>query len=116
MTLEDLQQICKGMKAVTEDIKWGNELVLSVGGKMFFVAGLDQSPVTASFKVSDEDFEEMCNRPGFKPAPYLARYKWVYIDDINKIKTSDWKTYLLQSYNLVTEKLAPKKKKELGLI
>lgn len=103
------------MEAVTEDVKWGNDLVFSVGDKMFFVVGLEETPVTASFKVADEDYEEMCSRPGFKPAPYLARYKWVFIDDVNKIKNSEWNTYLLQSYNLVKEKLAPKKRKELGL-
>ncbi len=114
MNIEDLQSICKEMNHVTEDIKWGNDLVFSVGGKMFFVTGLNQSPVTASFKVTDEEFEEMCSRPGFKPAPYVAKYKWVFIDDINKMKHKEWKHYLAQSYELVKAKLTPKIKKQLG--
>ena len=107
--------ICRQMPAVKEDIKWGHDLVFSIGGKMFCVAGLDQSPTTASFKVKDEEFEEMCNRPGFKPAPYVAKYKWVWIEDINKMKKTDWKKYLQQSYNLVKNKLSSKLKKQLGL-
>ncbi len=107
--------ICRQMPAVTEDIKWGHDLVFSIGGKMFCVAGLEQSPTTASFKVKEEEFEEMCNRPGFKPAPYVAKYKWVWIEDINKMKKTDWKKYLQQSYDLVKNKLSPKLKKQLGL-
>ncbi|MDB5230709.1 MAG: hypothetical protein JWN76_1514 [Chitinophagaceae bacterium] len=116
MTVEDIQSLCKKLPAVTEDIKWGNDLVFSVGDKMFCVVGLDQSPTTASFKVKDDEFEEMSMRDGFKPAPYVAKYKWVWIDDIRKMKKSEWKKYLEQSYDLVKEKLPVKKRKELGLM
>ncbi|HLA56618.1 MAG TPA: MmcQ/YjbR family DNA-binding protein [Flavobacterium sp.] len=115
MTIEDLQTICRAMPHVTEDIKWGHDLVFSIGGKMFCVAGLDQSPTTASFKATDDQFEEMSQRPGFKPAPYVAKYKWVFIDDINKMKKAEWEQYLSQSYGLVKAKLPPKIIKQLGL-
>ena len=104
MTVEDIQIICKKMKSVTEDIKWEHDFVFSIGGKMFCVVGLDQYPTTASFKVKDEEFEEMCTWPGFKPAPYVAKYKWVWIEDINKMKKTDWEKYLEQSYDLVKNK------------
>lgn len=116
MTTEDIQTICRSMPGVAEDIKWGHDLVFSVGSKMFCVVGLDQSPVTASFKVSDEEFEEISSRPGFKPAPYVAKYKWVFIEDINTMKRMAWKKYLEQSYGLVKDKLPPKIKKQLGLL
>ncbi|HVG14316.1 MAG TPA: MmcQ/YjbR family DNA-binding protein [Chitinophagaceae bacterium] len=115
MSIEDIQNICSKLPHVTEDIKWEHDLVFSIGGKMFFVIGLDQSPTTASFKVTEEEFEEMCNRPGFKPAPYLARHKWVWIEDINILKKGDWEKFTRQSYELVKSKLSPKLKKELGL-
>lgn len=115
MNVEDIQALCKVLPAVTEDIKWGNDLVFSIGGKMFCVAGLNQSPTTASFKVPDEEFDEMCDRNGFKPAPYVAKYKWVWIDDISKMNKADWKKYIKQSYNLVKEKLTAKTKKQLGI-
>ena len=103
------------MPFVTEDVKWGNDLVFSIGGKMFCVVGLDQAPVSASFKVTEEEFGAMSNLPGFKPAPYVAKYKWVLIDDINRMNKSEWKRYLKQSYDLVSEKLPKKIRKELGL-
>ncbi|HEU4790423.1 MAG TPA: MmcQ/YjbR family DNA-binding protein [Flavobacterium sp.] len=115
MSVEEIQNICREMPAVREDIKWGHDLVFSVGEKMFCVVGLDQSPTTASFKVADDEFEEICNWPGFKPAPYVARYKWVWIEDTNKMKKADWEKYLQQSYELVKNKLTAKIRKQLGL-
>lgn len=115
MSVEEIQNICRQLPAVTEDIKWGHDLVFSVGEKMFCVVGLDQSPTTASFKVRDDEFEEISNSPGFKPAPYVARYKWVLIEDINKMKKADWEKYLLQSYELVKNKLPLKVRKQFDL-
>lgn len=115
MTIEDLQQICKSLPAVTEDIKWEHDLCFLIGGKMFLVAGLDQSPVTASFKVTDEEFEELTARDGFKPAPYMAKHKWVYVDDISKVNKKEWTSFIKQSYQLIQSKLPKKTLKELGL-
>jgi predicted DNA-binding protein (MmcQ/YjbR family) len=111
MTIEEIQVHCKTLPGVTEDIKWGNDLCFNVGGKMFLVLGLDQSPTTASFKVSDEQFEELSERAGFKPAPYMAKHKWVYINDINLISSKEWKAFIKQAYELVKQKL-PKKVQE----
>ena len=115
MTVEGIQIICRQMPGATVDIKWEHDLVCSIGGKMFCVVGLDQSPTTASFKVKDEEFEEICSWPGFKPAPYVAKYKWVWIEDINRMKESEWKKYIQQSYDLVKNKLSNKLRKQLEL-
>ena len=115
MTVEKIQAICKKLSAVTEDIKWGNDLVFSVGGKMFCVVGLQQSPATASFKVNEEEFDEMCSLEGFKPAPYVAKYKWVWMDNIDRLNKKEWEQYTRQSYDLVKHKLPLKLKKQLGL-
>ena len=114
MDIEAIRNICQSFSGVTEDVKWEHDLVFSVGLKMFCVVGLDQTPVSASFKVKDEEFEEMVNRPGFKPAPYVAKYKWVLIDDINRMKKDDWEFYLNQSYELVKAKLPAKIRNELN--
>ena len=115
MNIEDIQSFCKSLPSVTEDVKWGHDLVFSVGAKMFCVIGLSESPTTASFKVTDEEFDEISSRKGFKPAPYVAKYKWVWIEDISKMKKADWKKYIKQSYDLVKDKLPAKVKKQLGL-
>jgi predicted DNA-binding protein (MmcQ/YjbR family) len=116
MNIEDIQAFCKSLPAVTEDVKWGHDLVFSVGAKMFCVVGLSESPTSASFKVTDEEFAEMSSRKGFKPAPYVAKYKWVFTDNINNMSKTEWKKYLNQSYELVKAKLPSKIKKQLKLI
>jgi predicted DNA-binding protein (MmcQ/YjbR family) len=111
MNIEEIQTLCKQLPGVTEDIKWGNDLCFSVGGKMFLVTGLEQLPVSASFKVTDEQFAEMSVRPGFKPAPYMAKHKWIYLNDISVMNKQDWEFYINQSYGLIKQKL-PKKLQE----
>lgn len=115
MNPEFLQSICKPLKAVTEDIKWDNDLVFSVGGKMFCVCSLEP-PFTCSFKVPDEEFEELSQREGFMPAPYMARAKWVMVKDATVLSTKEWKEYVQRSYEMVKAKLTKKAQKELGLL
>jgi predicted DNA-binding protein (MmcQ/YjbR family) len=110
MTIEDLQTICKSLGNVTEDIKWGQDLCFNIGGKMFLVITPDNLPVSASFKTDEETFNELTERDGFIPAPYLARYKWVYTDDINRLSKKEWQQLIRQSYEMVKAKL-PKSKK-----
>jgi predicted DNA-binding protein (MmcQ/YjbR family) len=114
MDIESLQKICLSLPAVTEDIKWGNDLVFSVGGKMFCVAGLEQ-PFKSSFKVEDETFEDLCNREGFTPAPYMARAKWVLVGPEAKLNKKEWESFIRKSYELVKAKLTKKVRKELKI-
>lgn len=115
MTVEDISKICRKLPEVTEDIKWENHLCFNIGGKMFVVTAPDASPVTASFKVDDEDFAELTEREGFIPAPYLARYKWVFVDSISRLTKKEWEVYLKKAYTLIAQKLPAKTKKTLGL-
>ena len=80
---------------------------------MFCVVGLAEVPTTASFKVTGEEFDEMSQRPFFKPAPYVAKHKWVFIEDIYKMKKTECKKYIQQSYELVKAKLPLKIQKSL---
>ena len=108
MDIETLQQLCGALPGVTEDIKWEHDLCFSVGAKMFLVAGLDQNPTSASFKVPNDQYESLLSKHGFKPAPYMAKHKWVLIEDISLISKKEWPEYIRQSYELVKSKL-PKK-------
>lgn len=108
MEIESIQHICKGFPGVTEDIKWENHLCFCVAGKMFLLLGLDETPTTASFKVSDEEFDEISSREGFKPAPYMAKNKWVKVDNINRMSNQEWQQRTKDSYEIVRAKL-PKK-------
>jgi len=102
------------LPGVTEDIKWGNDLCFSVGGKLFCVAGLE-TPFKCSFQVKDEEFEELSSQEGFMPAPYMARAKWVLVTDAPKLNKKEWEKYIRQSYELKKMKLTKKIRKELGI-
>ncbi len=72
--------------------------------------------VVVAFKVDDGRFLEYTDRPGFIPAPYLARAKWVQVKDINKITATELKELIARSYQLVAMKLSKKMRCELGLV
>jgi predicted DNA-binding protein (MmcQ/YjbR family) len=105
---ETIQDICQQFPGVTEDIKWENHLCFCVAEKMFLVLGLDETPPTASFKVGDDEFDEISSREGFKPAPYMARNKWVFTDNISRMNRQEWQQRARNAYELVKSKL-PKK-------
>lgn len=54
----------------------GADIVFSVGEKMFAVTGSATPAEGMCFKVEDDRFLELTDRPGIIPAPYLARAKW----------------------------------------
>ena len=81
---------------------------------MFLVTAPDNVPVSASFKTSDEDFEMLPSRPGFIPAPYMAKNKWIFVDDISRFSKKDWEKYLQSSYSLIASKLSLRMQKEIA--
>ena len=114
MDIELLRNICLQHPAVTDEEKWGADLVFSVGGKMFCVA--DPEGATAfSVKVPPDAFEEYCARPGIIPAPYLARAGWVKFLDPHMLTKGELQGLIGESYRLVAAKLTKKQKAELGL-
>jgi predicted DNA-binding protein (MmcQ/YjbR family) len=111
MNIESLRAYCLSFDGVTEEVKWGGQdLCFSVGQKMFCVTDADVDS-GASFKVPDEEFEEMILRDGIIPAPYMGRYKWVTVLDFSRLSHTEWEFYLRRSYDLVKDKL-PKKIRE----
>ena len=109
-----LRKFCLSLPAATEDVKWGNDLCFSVGGKMFCITSLEP-PLKVAFKVPDEDFEALSVADGFMPAPYMARARWVLVTAPSKLGRKEWEGYIRASYKLIKAKLTGKIKKELGI-
>jgi predicted DNA-binding protein (MmcQ/YjbR family) len=108
MTIESIRRWCLALPGVTEDIKWDDDLVFSVGGKMFCVAMLEV-PHRLSFKCDEETFAGLIEREGIIPAPYLARAKWVSLESLEG--PMDWRELedrLQTSYDLVKAGLTRK--------
>ena len=103
-----VRDFCLSLPGTTEDVKWEKDLTFLIGEKMFAVVGLATGKTVMSFKCTPEKFEELIERKGVVPAPYVARYKWVALESFDAIDKSELHELLKTSYTLVFEKL-PKK-------
>jgi len=113
MNVEQLRKFALALPYVTEDVKWKADLCFCIGAKMFCVTGLEQPVFKASFKVLNEEFNDLIEKNGIIPAPYLARYKWVLADNNAELSDNEWENYVCQSYELVKAKLPKKILREL---
>lgn len=104
MNIEQIRAFCLSLPSATEDVKWENDLCFCIAGKMFCVTGLN-GPFGASFKVKDDEFDELSTTPNIRPAAYVARYKWIYVDAEDRFTQDKWEHYIRQSYELVKAKL-----------
>jgi predicted DNA-binding protein (MmcQ/YjbR family) len=114
MDIETVRTYCLSLPHVTEDIQWKKDLLFRIGGKMFSVVSLDgDSQYCMSFKCTPEKFAELIERRGVAPAPYVARYHWVALENYNSLPAKELKSLLQTAYELVREKLPSKVKKSL---
>lgn len=110
-----LRQLCSAWPGVTAGVKWDDDLMFMVGGKLFCglcLKGPHQGKL--AFKVDAGRFLEMTDRPGVVPAPYLARAHWVSLDDPAVIPADELDALLRRAYELVLAKLTKKQQRELG--
>jgi predicted DNA-binding protein (MmcQ/YjbR family) len=113
MTLQRIREMCLAFPGATEQIQWGNDLVFKVGGKMFCVActePVEPPKVAMSFKCDDETFAELVERDGVIPAPYLARAKWVALEQFDTLDLNQLRPLITRAFEIVSAKL-PKTKK-----
>jgi predicted DNA-binding protein (MmcQ/YjbR family) len=108
MNLAWLRAHCLSLPHTTEQIQWGSTLLFKIGGKMYAATDADNSEAGVSFKVSPEEFEELVERPGIIPAPYLARAKWVALEHEDAMPRAELKQRLTHSYELVKSGLTKK--------
>ncbi|MEP7149461.1 MAG: MmcQ/YjbR family DNA-binding protein [Acidobacteriota bacterium] len=113
MNIEQLRKFCLSFPGGTEDIKWGADLCFCVGEKMFCVTGADSIQGGLSLKCTPEKFTELIELEGIDPAPYVGRYKWVRIENIDAVTPTELKDLIGTSYQLVFDKLPAKIKKTL---
>jgi len=110
MSIGTVRSFCLSLPSVTEDIKWGSDLVFSVGGKMFAVVNTER-PHTLAFKCTPEAFGDLTERDGIIPAPYLARAMWVQERTVGEVLgRREMEALLKTSYALVVSGLAKSKR------
>ena len=112
MSPAEIDAFCLALKGATGEIQWETDRVFKVGGKMFAVLG---PTGTLSFKANDIAFEMLTETGAARPAPYMARAKWVYFDDPSTFDETDLKAYLTEAHAIIAARLTRKQKAELGL-
>src|SRR5215471_17665463 len=110
-SVESIRKLCLSFPNVTEQVQWGYDLVFKIGGKMFAITPLEPAPVFLTLKATDESFAELTERPNIIPAPYLARAKWVALENASAVSPQELGSLLRTSYDLVLAKL-PKKTRD----
>ncbi len=110
--MKSLHALCRSLPGVTEDVKWGADLVFSVGGKMFAVFPMGEYEDQGfSFKVEEPAFDALTRRKGIIPAPYLARASWIKVLP-KALPKKEIEALLRESWRLVALRL-PRKQREL---
>ena len=111
----DLSALSSPWAGVTQDIKWEDDLVFCVAGKMFAVycmRGPDKGRL--SFKVDPDRFLELTDQPGIQPAHYMSRAFWITLTDPDAFPRGDIENFVRHSYDLVRAKLTKRMQASLA--
>jgi predicted DNA-binding protein (MmcQ/YjbR family) len=106
-------RVCLALPAATLDHPFGDDHdTYRVGGKMFAMVG---GKGGLSFKVSDIAYAVLTETGHARPAPYLAKAKWVHLDDPAAWDDAELTDHLKTAHALIAARLTRKARAELGL-
>jgi predicted DNA-binding protein (MmcQ/YjbR family) len=112
LTPLDVDAACRALPGATMVVQWGDDEVYKVGGRIFAVTGPRGG---LSFKATDIAFEALTESGRARPAPYLARARWVRFDDLSALDPVEVTDWLATAHALVAAKLTRAQRKEIGL-
>ncbi|WP_303979058.1 MmcQ/YjbR family DNA-binding protein [Dongia mobilis] len=120
MTRAEFDKFCKSLPKTSHVEQWGGASVWKIGGKIFAICSNwgqgGDTTTKISFKCSDMSYDLLRQQKGIVPAPYLARAKWVQIEQAKALSDKDLRAYIETAYRLVAGKLTKAKRAELGLL
>lgn len=109
---DELHAACMALPGAHMDVQWGDDHVYKVAGKMFCATNGAYSNL--SFKATDIAFEALTEAGRGRPAPYMARAKWVMLDDLAAQDAAEVGDWLKTAHELVAAKLTKKQRAEIG--
>ena len=122
MTHDGYNRFCGSLAHTAHVVQWDDAHVWKVGGprgKVFAIASRWEGPsLDVTFKVSQMSFDLLKEKPGIRPAPYLASRGLLWLQRRNGDTLDDaaLKDYLRESYRLAALNLPKRVQKELGLL
>lgn len=114
MDIKAIAAFCLSLPGAREDYKWGGVRVFSIAtNKMFAVMGLSGDDL--AFKVGSDLFLGYVDRPGIRPAPYLARAHWISMALPPPLSDGELTDLLTRSHQLVVARLPKRQQIALKL-
>ncbi len=115
MDLELFRNYCLGLKAVTEEMPFGDTvLVYKVAGKMFALTAID-SFASINLKCDPGEAIELRERyPAVQPGYHMNKQHWNTILMDHSIPNKLILEWTRNSYDLIVAKLPKKRKDEWG--
>jgi predicted DNA-binding protein (MmcQ/YjbR family) len=125
MDAESAREFLLQLPYVVETQQWGDNLVFwvgdkAVGGKMFCLVNLDRGAAheghgVVSYAAGAERFDELLERDGLKPAPYMARIFWVAAERWGVFGNREWQEELRAAHAMTLAKLTKRTLEVLAL-
>jgi predicted DNA-binding protein (MmcQ/YjbR family) len=105
---------CHTLPHARAERKWGNTQVFMLEKKMFALFILDERerPIELWCKVDDDVFLSYTDQPGIRPAPYLARAKWIAMEK-HAMTDAMARSTLRRAHEIVFAKLPKRVQREL---
>ena len=110
MNVDSIRAFCLSFQHATENLQWDDDLCFKIRGKIFAIISLDNPRLC--FKCTPETFAELIEREDIHPAPYVGRYKWVMLDQLDAVGWEELKDLIRQSYEMVVAKIPGKVRRQ----
>lgn len=112
--VESLRAKALSLPGTAEDLKWGNNLCFTVGGRIFLIMALDEVPPVITFKSDAEESSRFQELSGVRKAAYLGRYHWLSAVSPDVFTPQQWEEIIARSYQRIVSRLPCKIRRTLG--
>jgi predicted DNA-binding protein (MmcQ/YjbR family) len=118
MHLDTLREYCLAKPGVTEEMPFGpTALVFKVMGKLFLLANIDSRPLSFNVKCDPERAVQLRETyESVRPGYHMNKVHWNTILADGSVADAELKSWVDDSYRLVTGSLPRKIKAELAEI
>jgi predicted DNA-binding protein (MmcQ/YjbR family) len=122
MTLSGYNRFCRSLPHTVHVVQWSDAHVWKVGGpagKVFAIASRrDGQDLDITFKTTPLSFDLLKDKPGIRPAPYLASrgLLWLQRRTAETLDDRALKDYLRASHRLAAMNRPRRAQRELGFL
>jgi predicted DNA-binding protein (MmcQ/YjbR family) len=112
MNRDEVLELCAGMPGAVEDYPFGEGVVVfKVGGRIFALVGLDDSPGSVNLKCDpDTALELRARHPSVRPGYHMNKRHWNSVDLGPSIERGEFEWMVEHSYELVVRALSAAKR------